>query len=58
LLRTKAFLVSKAIHAYRKNQAWQIEEIQKAFTEADVGEFATNEEVAAFLAGWQATVLR
>ena len=36
------------------NQEWQIAEIQAAFGEAVTGEFASDDEVAAFAKKWKA----
>ena len=52
--RTKGFLISKAIRDYLENNAWQIEETQKAIKEAEAGDFATDEETEAFFAKWRA----
>jgi len=52
--RTKGYLISKAIQDYLDNQAWQIEEIQKAIKEAEAGDFATEQETEAFFAKWRA----
>jgi len=52
--RTKGSLVSRAIQDFLENQAWQIEEIQKAIQEADTGDFATKEDTEDFFAKWQA----
>jgi len=52
--RTKGSLVSRAIQGFLENQAWQIEEIQKAIQEADTGDFATKEDTEDFFAKWQA----
>jgi predicted transcriptional regulator len=42
---------NKSIGDVRLND-WQIAEIKKGLAEADRGEFATNEEVAAVLSKW------
>ncbi len=52
--RTKGSLVSRAIQDFLENQAWQIEEIQKAIQEADTGDFASKEDTEGFFAKWQA----
>ena len=56
--RTKGSLVSRAIQDFLENQAWQIEEIQKAIQEAiqeaDTGNFASKEDTEDFFAKWQA----
>jgi predicted transcriptional regulator len=43
--RTKSFLAGEAIRQYLDLEAWQIGEIQQAITEADAGDFASDEEV-------------
>jgi predicted transcriptional regulator len=52
--RTKGYLITRAIQEYLQNQAWQIEEIKRAIEEAEAGDFASEEEVEAFFAKWQA----
>ncbi|MDP2825236.1 MAG: hypothetical protein Q8O52_21460 [Sulfuritalea sp.] len=41
---------SEAIRQYLDLEAWQIGEIGKALTEADAGDFASDDEVAAVIA--------
>ena len=43
--RSRSFLVAEAIETYVKDQAWQIQAIQKGIKEADKGNFATDKEV-------------
>lgn len=50
--RTKSFLAGQAIRDYIDREAWQIAEIQQAISEADAGDFATNDEVNAIGAKW------
>ena len=45
--RSKSWLAGEAIRQYIDIEAWQIGEISKALAEADAGEFATDDEVAA-----------
>jgi predicted transcriptional regulator len=45
--RSRNWVINRALDRYIAEQAWQIEEIQKAIAEADRGEFATDEEVDA-----------
>ncbi|TDR80091.1 CopG family ribbon-helix-helix protein [Paludibacterium purpuratum] len=52
--RKKSFLISQAIGDYLAREAWQIQEIQAAITEADAGEFAEDAEVNAFFERWGA----
>ena len=50
--RTKSFLAVQAIQDFVEREAWQVAEIKKALEEADAGDFATDEEVAALDAKW------
>ena len=50
--RSKSFMAIDALRDYVAREAWQIAEIQKALDEADSGDFATEEEVAATLNKW------
>lgn len=45
--RSKSYLAGEAIRQYLELEAWQVEEIQRALTEADAGDFASDAEVAA-----------
>lgn len=51
--RTKSFLAGQAIRDFIERESWQIAEITQAITEADKGEFASDEEVNALSAKWQ-----
>jgi predicted transcriptional regulator len=48
--RSRNWIVNRALDLYIAEQAWQIEEIEKAVAAADRGEFATDEEVEAAFA--------
>jgi predicted transcriptional regulator len=48
--RTKSYLAVDALREYVEREAWQIAKIQKAVKEADAGDFASDEEVAALRA--------
>jgi predicted transcriptional regulator len=50
--RSRSFLAAEAIRAYVEVNEWQIQEIHAALTEADAGDFATEEELAAVRAKW------
>ena len=50
--RTRSFLINQAMREFVEREAWQIAAIQKAIEEADAGDFATDEEVAAMDAKW------
>lgn len=43
--RTKSYLAAEAIRTYVELNEWQIAEIKTALKEANVGDFATAEEV-------------
>lgn len=45
--RSKSWLAGEAIQRYLDLEAWQIGEITQALTEADAGDFATDDELAA-----------
>jgi len=51
--RTKSFLAGQAIRDYIDREAWQIAEIQQAISEADAGDFASDDEVNAISAKWR-----
>ncbi|MBN8534723.1 MAG: ribbon-helix-helix protein, CopG family [Rhizobiales bacterium] len=48
--RSRNWIINRALDRYIAEQAWQVEEIQKAIAEADRGEFATEEQVEAAFA--------
>lgn len=45
--RDRSYLINEAISLYLEMHQWQLEEIQKGVAEADAGDFATEDEVAA-----------
>jgi predicted transcriptional regulator len=45
--RSRSWLAGEALKQYLDLEAWQIGEIRQALTEADAGDFATDDEVAA-----------
>ncbi len=47
--RTKSYLAGEALRQYLDLEAWQVGEIQQAIKEADAGDFASDEEVAAIV---------
>lgn len=47
--RSQSFLGSDAIRRYIELESWQIAEIQQAITEADSGDFATDDEFNAVI---------
>ena len=52
--RSKSFLAAEAIRAFVDSNEWQIAEIQSALKEADAGDFASDEDVAALARKWPA----
>jgi predicted transcriptional regulator len=45
--RSKSWLAGEAIQRYLELEAWQIGEIQQALQEAEAGDFASADEIAA-----------
>ena len=50
--RTKSFLAGQAIRDYIERESWQITEITRAISEADSGDFASDDEVNSISAKW------
>lgn len=50
--RSRTYVVTEAIQAYVREQAWQVQEIQNALREADAGDFADEADVDAVLTNW------
>ncbi|MGB6834733.1 MAG: ribbon-helix-helix protein, CopG family [Candidatus Acidiferrum sp.] len=50
--RSRSFLAAEAIRDYVALNSWQIDEIHKALTEADRGDFATETEVHRVAKKW------
>ncbi|AJO77049.1 MULTISPECIES: CopG family ribbon-helix-helix protein [Pseudomonas] len=50
--RSKSFLAVDALREYLAREAWQIDEIQKALTEAEAGDFVSAEELDGVLNKW------
>ena len=50
--RSKSFLAAEAIRVYLENNERQIGEIRAALTEADAGDFASDEDIAALVKKW------
>lgn len=48
--RTKSFLAVEALKGYVETESWQVRDIRAAIAEADAGDFASPEEVAATFA--------
>ncbi|WP_047960340.1 CopG family ribbon-helix-helix protein [Desulfovibrio sp. TomC] len=50
--RTKSFVAVQALQDFVEREAWQVSEIRKSLAEADVGDFATDEEMKALDEKW------
>lgn len=50
--RSKSFYAREAISEYVEREAWQITETLEAIKEANAGDFATDEEMAALRKKW------
>lgn len=50
--RSKSFLAAEAVRVYVETNEWQIAEIGAALLEADAGDFAIDDEMAAFAKKW------
>lgn len=48
--RTKSFLAVEALKSYVESESWQVRDIRAGIAEADAGDFASSEEVAATFA--------
>jgi RHH-type transcriptional regulator, rel operon repressor / antitoxin RelB len=50
--RSKSFLAAEAVREYIELHEWQVKEIQAALTEANAGDFASEDEVADTFHKW------
>lgn len=50
--RSRSYLAAEAIREYIEVNAWQIQEIHAAVTEADAGDFAGDDDVKAIQGKW------
>lgn len=50
--RSRSFLAAQAIQEFVALNEWQIEETKKAISQADAGDFATDEDVARVIKKW------
>ena len=50
--RSRSYLAAEAIASYVEINDWQIREIQAALQEADAGDFASDDDVAAVQRKW------
>ncbi|NEQ72791.1 MAG: CopG family transcriptional regulator [Okeania sp. SIO2C9] len=53
LERSRSEILNDAIDAYLQVQQWQLNHIKEGLRQADAGEFASDEEVAATFARWR-----
>ncbi|MBH8566868.1 CopG family ribbon-helix-helix protein [Nostoc sp. CENA67] len=51
--RDRSYVLNEAINAYLEIYSWQLDHIKEGLRQADAGEFATPEEVAAAFAKWR-----
>jgi len=51
--RSKSYLAAEAVREYIELNEWQLQEIQNAVTEADAGDFASEESVNAVFGKWR-----
>jgi RHH-type transcriptional regulator, rel operon repressor / antitoxin RelB len=51
--RSKSFLAAEAIREFVENNEWQIRELKVAIKEANAGDFASDDEVAALAKKWK-----
>ncbi|MBU2854394.1 MULTISPECIES: CopG family ribbon-helix-helix protein [Acidithiobacillus] len=50
--RSRSWLAMEAIKEYLEREQWQVSQIREAIAEADAGDFASQEEVAAVFGKW------
>jgi predicted transcriptional regulator len=50
--RTKSWLAKQALQDYLEKESWQIAEINQAIKEADLGDFASDEDVSLIFNKW------
>ena len=50
--RSKSYLAAEAVRDYVELNEWQIQETRQALAEADAGDFASAEDLAALAAKW------
>ena len=51
--RSKSFLAAEAIREFVENNEWQVREVKVALKEANAGDFASDDDVAALASKWQ-----
>jgi RHH-type rel operon transcriptional repressor/antitoxin RelB len=52
--RTKSFVTVEALSNYLAAQSWQVKEIKAGLADADLGDFATDDQVNAVFAKYRA----
>ncbi len=50
--RTKSWITNQAIQDYLERELWQINEIKDALSEADLGQFASEDDVKVAFSKW------
>jgi len=50
--RSKSFVAAQAIRDFVDLNEWQVQEVEQAIVEADRGEFASDQDVAAVFGKW------
>ena len=50
--RSKSYLAAEAVRDYVELNEWQIQQTRQALAEADAGDFASADELAALAAKW------
>ena len=51
--RDRSYILNQAIEAYIETHRWQTVHIEEGLRQADAGEFASDDEVAAAFAKWR-----
>ena len=51
--RDRSYILNQAIDAYIETHRWQSAHIEEGLRQADAGEFASDDEVAAAFAKWR-----
>jgi len=51
--RDRSYLIKEAVNSFISKHRWQIDDIKKGISEADAGDFASDEEMNAMFAKWR-----
>jgi len=51
--RDRTYVINEAIDAYLEVHQWQLDHIKEGLRQADAGEFASDDEVAAAFSKWR-----